>query len=80
VVPAAAAKPTGSTAPRAPAAPGPSAPEPAKPPSGTIEAPAKKLAFGSGSSPALAAQPLKGKRPPIKITMVKPGEKSPLTK
>jgi hypothetical protein len=69
------AKPTGSAA-----VPAPAPRAPAKPLSGTVEEPAKKSAFGSGSSPTLAALSLKGKRPPIKITMVKPGEKSPLAK
>ena len=84
VFPAVAAAPSGSTAvpapaartaPTAPASPPPAPAAPAAKPglSGVVEVPAAKSAFGSGSKPGI-------KRPPIKITMVKPGEKSPLAK
>ena len=71
VFPAAASTPTGSTAVPAPAPRVPASP--AKPLSGVVDAPPAKPAFGSGGS-------ANGKRPPIKITMVKPGETSPLSK
>jgi Zn-dependent protease with chaperone function len=85
VFPGAAATPTGSTAvpsptSRAPAAAPGSAVKP--PLSGVADASAarSKPGSGSGSSTVLAVKPAKPRRPPIRITMVKPGEKSPLAK
>jgi Zn-dependent protease with chaperone function len=82
VVPAPAAKAPGS-APVPPAArtpagePKPVAPQaPATGLSGGTAQPGPRPGFGSGVMPALGARG--GKRPPIKITLVRPGEKSPL--
>jgi hypothetical protein len=44
-----------------------------------VEVPAAKPGFGSGMSPSLVGK-TNGRRPRLKITMVKPGEKSPLAK
>ncbi len=55
-------------------------PAPAKPASSTTVTPAARPAFGSSASmPALATNG-NGKRPAVKITLVKPGEKSPFAK
>jgi len=72
--------------PEPPPAPKPAAPAPAG--SGGVPTPPARPAFGSGSSasmPALAgtngsAKAAGRKRPAVKITIVKPGEKSPFAK
>ncbi|WP_171472847.1 hypothetical protein [Frigoriglobus tundricola] len=59
-------------------APAPDAPKPALSDSAVVEVPPSKPGFGSGVSPALGQADTR--RPRLKITIVKPGEKSPLAK
>jgi hypothetical protein len=70
-------KPARPAEPRSATVPGPAPRQPAEAPlSGVAPSPAPRAVFGTGPR----VLPSSGKRPPLKITVVKPGETSPLQK